>query len=154
MGAWVCVWRKSNFGMSHVGRAVYKILAQIKINGKSRNLVWVKNMILGVIQIWRLWKFIQWKDPPPPTHFPCPSTSKILPTFDVGHPISNEHHPPPFPPLSYSSLSLSSLSHSSLSLFLALNDNQSVKRNLNLRMTVMCYQVLPSGRLLFLVLTH
>ena len=31
------------------------------------------------------------------------------------------------------------------------NDNQSIKRKHNPRMTIICYQALPSGRLLFLV---
>ena len=58
---------------------------------------------------------------------PCPSTSEILP-LDLGGSISNE----PLIP----------------------NDNQSVKRKHNPRMTIICYQVLPSGRLLFSVSTH
>ena len=48
--------------------------------------------------------------------------------LDLGRPIPNE---PPLP------LSLSS------------NDNQSVKRKHNPRMTMICYQVFPSGRLFF-----
>ena len=50
------------------------------------------------------------------THTPCPSTSKILPPLDLGRPISNKPH---FP-----------------------NDNQSIKRKHNPRMTITCYQVL------------
>ena len=34
------------------------------------------------------------------------------------------------------------------------NDNQSVKRKHNPRMTIICYQVFPSGQFLFSVLTH
>ena len=58
---------------------------------------------------------------------------QLCPTFfhlvELGRPISNE------PP------SLSKL-------------NQSIKRKHNPRMTIACYQVFPSGRLLFLVSTH
>ena len=38
---------------------------------------------------WRPRKFSNFQDPPPP----CPSTSKILPPFDLGRPISNEIPP-------------------------------------------------------------
>ena len=34
------------------------------------------------------------------------------------------------------------------------NDNQSIKRKHNPKMTILCYQVLPSVRLLFSVSTH
>ena len=34
------------------------------------------------------------------------------------------------------------------------NDNQSIKRKHNPRMTIICYQVFPSGRLSFSVSTH
>ena len=51
-------------------------------------------------------------------------------SLDLGRPIRNEHPSPP-------SLSLSP------------NDNQSIKRKHNPRMTMICYQVFPSGRLFF-----
>ena len=55
--------------------------------------------------------------------------SKILHPLELGNPISNEPSPPsPYP-----------------------NDNQSTKRKHNLRMTVICYQVRPSGWLSFSV---
>ena len=37
---------------------------------------------------------------------------------------------------------------------LPLNDKQSIKRKHNPRMTIICYQILPSGRLSFSVSTH
>ena len=50
--------------------------------------------------------------------------------LDLGRPIPNE---PPLP----------------LSLSLSSNDNKSIKRKHNPRMTMICYQVFPSGRLFF-----
>ena len=52
--------------------------------------------------------------------------------LDLGRPISDEPQPPP----------------------LSSNDNQSIKRERNPKMTIICYQVLPSGRLSFSVSTH
>ena len=55
---------------------------------------------------------------------------KFFHPLDLGRLISNET-PPPFP-----------------------NDNQSIKRKHNPRMTIICYQVFSSGRLSFSVSTH
>ena len=55
-------------------------------------------------------KIVQFSNPPTP----CPSTSEILPPLDLGRSNSNE---PPSP-----------------------NDNQSVKRKPDPRMTIICYQ--------------
>ena len=63
-----------------------------------------------------------------PTPLVCLSP-KFFHPLDLGRPISNE---PPAPP----------------------NDNQSVKRKHNLRMTIICHQVFPAGRLLFPVSAH
>ena len=74
-----------------------------------------------MIHIWRPWKLSNFQDPSPR----CPSTSKILP-----HPwtwTSNFKRTP------------------------SPNENQSIKRKHNPRMTIKCYQVLPSGRLSFSV---
>ena len=71
-------------------------------------------------------KIVQFSRLPQPP--PCPSTSKILPPPGLGRPISNK----PLPP----------------------NDNQSIKRKHNPMMTIIFYQVLPSGRLSFSVSTH
>ena len=74
------------------------------------------------------------KTPPPPIR---PHTSLVhqRPWFFrrvvLGCPISNDPQPTPPP-----------------------NDNQSSKRKHNLRITIICYQVLPLGRLSFSVLTH
>ena len=54
----------------------------------------------------------------------------FFPSLDLGRPILNQ--PPPHSP----------------------NDNQSVKRKHNPRMTIVCYLVLPSGRPSLLVSTH
>ena len=70
-------------------------------------------------------KFFQFSRTPTPL---VQLRSKFFHPFDIGRPISNE---PPFP-----------------------NDNQSIKRNDNPWMTIICYQVFPSGRLSFLVPTH
>ena len=58
---------------------------------------------------------------------PCP---KFFHPLDLGRPISNE-------PLLFSP-----------------DDNQSIKRRHNPKMTIVCYQVFPSGRLSFSVSTH
>ena len=58
------------------------------------------------------------------------SSSKLLPPLDLEPPVSNEP-PPPSP-----------------------NDIQSIKRKNNPRMAIICYQVLPSGRLTYSVSTH
>ena len=57
---------------------------------------------------------------------------KFLHPFDLGRPISNETSIPPLSP----------------------NYSQSIKRKHDPRMTVICYQVLPSGWLSFSVSTH
>ena len=78
---------------------------------------------LGTIHIWRPWELSNFQDPPPSlsSHVQC---SSIPLTLDVQFQTN---------PLS---LSLSS------------NDNQSIKRKHNPRMTIR-YQVFPSGRLFF-----
>ena len=53
---------------------------------------------------------------------------KFFYTLDHGHPVSP---PPPYT-----------------------NDSQSIKRKYNPRMTIICYQVVPSGLLSFSVSTH
>ena len=65
--------------------------------------------------------------------FTPPGQNSVLPrlTFDVQF---QTNPPPPTPSSS--------------------NDNQSIKRKHNPRMTVISYQVFPSGRLLFSVSTH
>ena len=60
---------------------------------------------------------------------PLPSTSKILYPFNLERHILTNVSPSP-------------------------NDNQSVKRKHNSRMTIMYYQVLLSGQLSFSVATH
>ena len=75
-------------------------------------------------------KTVQVSRPSPSPHPPCPSTSKIL--------------PPPWPWMSNFKRSTSS----------SQIDNQSVKRKHNPRMTIICYQVLTLGRLLFSISTH
>ena len=64
--------------------------------------------------------------PPPLVHL----RPDFFPSLDLGRPILNQ--PPPHSP----------------------NDNQSVKRKHNPRMTIVCYLVLPSGRPSLLVSTH
>ena len=73
-------------------------------------------------------KFVQFSRPHNPLAYVC---LKFFHLLDLGRPISNE--PPPS---------------------LSPNDNQSIKRKHNPRMTVICYQVLPAGRLSFSVPTH
>ena len=73
-------------------------------------------------------KIVQFSRPPPPLSSFVQNSSTPL---DLGRPISNE------PPSPYSP-----------------NDNQSIKRKHNLRMSIICYQVFSSGRLSFLVSTH
>ena len=73
---------------------------------------------------------VQYQDhpPPPPTPFfhICP---KFYHPLDLGRSILNElSHPP--------------------------NGNQLIKRKHNPSMTIICYRVLPLGRLSFLVSTH
>ena len=68
----------------------------------------------------------------PPTLPPCPPTSNTLPP---SWPLTSNFKRTP-PPLSFS---------------LVPNDNQSIKRNHNPRMTFLCYQILSSGRLSFSV---
>ena len=72
-------------------------------------------------------KIVQFSRPPPPTSL-VHLRPKFFHPLDLGHPNSNE---PPSP-----------------------NDNQPIKRKHNTRMTSICYQVLPSGQLSFLVSTH
>ena len=61
---------------------------------------------------------------------------KLFYSLDFGHPISNEPPPPSPPPLP------------------SPNDNQSIKRKRNPRMTLICYQDLPSGKLSLSVSIH
>ena len=72
-------------------------------------------------------KIVQFSRPPPPLVHLRP---KFFHPLDVGRPISNET--PPVSP----------------------NENQSIKRKHNTRMTIICYQVLPLVRLSFTVSTH
>ena len=74
-------------------------------------------------------KIVQFSRPPPPPT--CPSTYKILPLSWPGRPISSNPRSSPPPP----------------------NDNQSMKRKHNPRMTSICYYVLHSGQLLYSVST-
>ena len=71
-------------------------------------------------------KIVQFLRPPAPLVYLRPNFFYPL---VLGRPISNE--PSPFP-----------------------NDNQSIKTKHNPRLTIMCYQVLPSGGLLFSVSPH
>ena len=71
-------------------------------------------------------KIVQFSRPPTPLVQLRPKFFHLL---DLGRPISNE--PPPSP-----------------------NDNQSVKRKHNPRMTIICFQAFPSGRLSFSVSSH
>ena len=70
-------------------------------------------------------KIVQLSRPPTPLVHLCP---KLVHPLDLGRPILNVPHSP--------------------------NDNQSIKRNHNPRMTIICYQVLPSSRLSFSVSTQ
>ena len=74
--------------------------------------------MLGMMHIWRPWKLSNFQDPPPP----FPSTWKILP-FPWPWTSNFKRNLPPFP-----------------------NDNQSIKKKHNPRKTILCYQVLLSGR--------
>ena len=69
-------------------------------------------------------KIVQFSRPPPLVQL----RPKFFHPLDPGRPISNE---PPSP-----------------------NDNQSIKRKYNPRMSIICYQVFSSGRLLFSVSTQ
>ena len=73
-------------------------------------------------------KIVQFLSPP---HLSCPSTSYILPP--TRHWTSNFKRTP-LPPSPY--------------------DKQSIKRKYNPRMTIICYQVLPSGQLSFSESSH
>ena len=78
------------------------------------------------IHIWRPWKLSSFQE-----DSAC-SSYKIRPKFfhplDLGHPIPNKAP--------------------------SQNDNQSIKKKYNPRMTIICYQVIPSGQLSFSVSTH
>ena len=76
----------------------------------------------GMIHIWRPWKLSSFQDPLPP----CPSTSKLI-SFPWPW-TSNFRQIPPSP-----------------------SDDQSMKRKHNPKITIICYQLLPSGRLSFSV---
>ena len=71
-------------------------------------------------------KIVQFSRPPKPLVQLCP---KFFHPLDFQRLISNEPLPSP-------------------------NDKQSIKRKHNPRMTIICYQVLPSGRLSFSVSTY
>ena len=77
-------------------------------------------------------KIVQFSRPPTPLVHLRP---KFVHPVNLERPISNKL-PPVSQPLS------------------SPNDNQSVKRKHNSRMTIICYQVFPSGQFLFSVLTH
>ena len=79
-----------------------------------------------MIHIWRLWKLFNFEDP----HLPCTSTSNLLssPT-----------------PLTLDGQFQTNLPR--LSLSPSPNDNQSIRRKYNPRMTIICYKILLSGRL-------
>ena len=82
-------------------------------------------------------KIVQFSGPPPPSPHPppCPSMSKNSSTpltLDVQFQTNSP----------------------SLSFCLSPNDNQSIKRKHNPRITIICYQALPLGRLSFSVSTH
>ena len=79
-------------------------------------------------------KIIQFSRSPTPLVHLSP---KLYHPLQHGRPVSiNSYTSPPPPPPSY------------------VNDNQSAKRKQNPRMTIVCYEVLPSGQLLFSVSTH
>ena len=77
---------------------------------------------LGMIHIWRPWKLSNFQDPLPHLSIYVQTSSTAL-TLDVQFQIT------PHPPFSSS------------------NDNQSIKRKHNPSMTIIYYQVLPSGQL-------
>ena len=105
---------------------MWNVLYRIPIATDMANFLfqWKKvTMKLGTIHIWPPWKLSNFQDPPPPLSIYLQNSFTPL-TLDVHF----QTQPPP-PPSS--------------------NDNQSVKRKHNPRMTIICYQVLLSGRLSF-----
>ena len=81
------------------------------------------NLAQRLTLIWRPWKLSNFQDPLS-IHLQTSST------LDLGRPISNKAPTPSLLPSSA-------------------NDNQLVKRKHNSKMTIICYQVLPLGRLDF-----
>ena len=81
---------------------------------------------LGTIHIWRPWELSNFQDP-------SPSLSSYVQYSSIPLTLAVQFETnTPLPPLSLSP-----------------NDNQSIKRKHNPRMTMICYQVFPSGRLFF-----
>ena len=72
-------------------------------------------------------KIVQFSRPPTPLVHMCP---KFFYPLNLERPISSEALPP------------------------SPNDNQSIKRNHNSRLTIICYQGLHSGWLSFSISTH
>ena len=84
---------------------------------------WFLVFFIKGLYTWCPWKLSNFQDPQPP----CSSISKIL--------------PPPWPWTSNFKWTLLLPSRT--------NDNQSMKRKHNPRMTLICYHALPSGQLFF-----
>ena len=85
-------------------------------------------IILGMIHIWHPWELSIFQDPPPPLSSYVQNSSTSL-TMDIRF----QTNPLPLP---------------------SPNDNQSIKRKHNPRMTIICYQIFTSDQLLFSVSTH